>query len=254
MSIRTVEDIIDDVKYLAGVDTLTNARAIKFINYGLDRYSSIALTSSGRWKFDATTHVDEDDDRTFPIATATLQAGEESIPLETTFLTINQVQILNDGKWQVLSPVDTRDQKYEVLRTTYDASGTPYKYDYDAHSLFIYPSSDTSRTIRVLYSRAVPHVTAIADYLGIIDIHEEYIVDYVCDKVSLRTVDSSKVSFQEKIMKWEGADGVSGGVLRDWFSKRDQDTPKRLKALIPANFMGSSRGKGRRGGRSGFIS
>lgn len=251
---RPVSQIIDDIKYIAGADTLTNARAFSLINYGLDRYSNIAILSSGRWKFDASTHQDQDGNPTLPIATATLNAGEESIPLNTTFLTINQVQVYIDGKWQVLTPSDTRDNKQEVQGTTYAVNGKPMKYDYDAHNLFVYPRAETSTPIKILYSRATPHITQVTDTLGIPSIHEQYIVDFVCYRIGIRTVDGSKTDLRAEIQKWEGVDGVSGGIIRDWYSKRDQDTPRRLKGMTPSVFMITSRGKGRRGGRSGFIS
>lgn len=253
---RTVEELIDDLKYVTGQDSLTNARAIKLLNYAKDNYSYIALTASGRWKFDDSTHVNADGDPTYPRATATLQSNEESIPLETGFLAINQVQIFLNGKWQVLHPTDVRDVKDEVLGTVYEANGTPYKYDYDAHSLFIYPRPATSTPIKVLYSRAGKHFVEsdLTQQSGIPSIHEEYLVMHAGSKLSFRTSDSAKVDFRNELAKWEGPDGISGGMIRDWYSKRDQDTPRRFKGMTPSAFMGSSRGHGRKGGRSGFIS
>lgn len=253
---RTLEELIDDLKYVTGQDSLTNARAVKLLNYAKDNYSYIALTASGRWKFDDSTHVNSDGEPTYPRATAILQPNEESIPLETGFLAINQVQIEVDGKSIVLPPVDVRDVKDEVLGTVYSANGTPYRYDYDAHSLFIYPRPATSTPIKILYSRAGKHFTTsdLTQQSGIPSIHDEYLVMHAGNKVSFRTVDGAKVDFRNELAKWEGVDGMSGGIIRDWYSKRDQDTPRRLKGMTPSAFRGSSRGHGRHNGRSGFIS
>lgn len=250
---RTVEEIIDDLKFVTGQDSLSNARAIKLLNYAKDNYSYIAITASGRWKFDDYTHVNDSDEPTFPRATATLEENEESIPLETSFLAIEQVQIYYNGKWEVLDPVDVRDTKELVLSTTYAANGVPFKYDYDSHSLFIYPRPATGTQIRVLYSRAGKHFTAgsLGAYTGIPSIHDEYLVIHSANKLSFRTADSSKVDYRNELIKWEG-NGVSGGIIRDFYSKRDQDTPRRLKGMTPSVFTGSSRGKGRRTGSSGL--
>jgi hypothetical protein len=254
--IRTIEDLIDDLKFVTGQDSLTNARAVKLFNYAKDNYSYIALTASGRWKFDDYTHENEDGDPTSPIASSTLQPNEESLPLETTFLALNQVQIFVNGQWEVLQPIDTRDRKDNVLSSIYKTNGKPQFYDYDAHSIYFYPKSDSSIPVRVLYSRAGKHFDSVdlTQQTGIPSIHDEYLVMYAGDKLSFRTVDGARVDFKNELFKWEG-DGVSGGKIRDFYSKRDQDTPRRLKGMTPPVFTGSARGKGRRGsnGISGRI-
>lgn len=242
MTPRTLEDIIDDLKYLSGQDTLTNARAVKLFNYAKDNYSYLALTASGRWKFDDYTHTNDSGDTTNPRATATLESNEESVPLETNFLTIDQVQIYLDGEWKVLSPVDTRDRKDNVLSSVYKTNGKPMFYDYDAHNLYIYPKSNVSTQIRILYQRAGKHFTEsnLTQNTGIPAIHDEYLIIYAGDKLSFRTVDGARIDFRNELIKWEG-NGVVGGKIRDFYSKRDQDTPRKLKGLTPKTFMGSAR-------------
>lgn len=223
----TKQGLVEHLKFITGQDSLSANDATRLLNMALDDYSYIALTSSGRWKFDDLTHVNEDGDETFPIATATLNADEESVPLETDLLMINQVQIQIDGKWQVLEPVDTRDSKHEVLSTTYSVNGKPIKYDYDAHSLFFYPKSDTARSVRVLYSRPSPYfsVTDTGAPIGIPRIHHEYLVLHAANRLNLRTNDSNSVKIKQELLEFEQK-------IRDFYSKRDQDTPRRLKAKI----------------------
>jgi hypothetical protein len=240
---RTITQLIYDLKFITGQDSLSDADAIRLFNYAKDRYSGIAIEASGRWKFHDTTHEDADGDNTYPIATATLNANEESIPLESDFLMINQVQIYEDGKYRVVHPIDTRDSKDNVLGATYATNGTPEYYDYDAHSLFIYPRSNTARTIKVLYSKAGKHFTTseLNAYSGIPSVHDEYLVVYAGHKLGFKLSDTARVDFRNELAKWEGADGLSGGIIRNFYSKRDQDTPRRLKAKIAPTFMGSAR-------------
>lgn len=253
MTPRTIEELIDDLKFVTGQDSLTNARAVKLFNYAKDNYSYIALTASGRWKFDDYTHENTDGDPTNPIASTTLQADEESIPLETKYLTLNQVQIYENGEWKVLTPIDTRDRKDNVLSSIYKTNGVPTFYDYDAHNLYFYPKSNASRQVKVLYQRAGKHFSAseLSQQTGIPSIHDEYLVMYAGDKLSFRTADGARVDFRNELVKWEG-DGITGGKIRDFYSKRDQDTPRRLKGMTPTAFTGSARGRGRRSGGSGI--
>lgn len=242
---RTLRELIDDIKFITGQDSLTDAEVVKLLNYAKDSYFQIAITSSGRWKVDDTTHVNESAEKTFPIATATLDNNEEYIPLDTTILAINQITITENGKKQVLQPIDSMDFKNSSLSTEFSVNGTPKYYDYDAHSIFFYPRSNQQRTVEVSYSRTGNRFTAsdTTQLSGIPSIHDEYLVLYVSHKLSFRTVDTSKVDLRNEMVKWEGSDGVSGGIIRNWYSKRDQDTPRVLKTKIPNVFMKTSRGR-----------
>lgn len=233
---NTIQDLITHLKFISGQDSLRDADAVRLFNFAADDYSYIALTSSGRWKMDATTHKNSDGNKTYPITTATLEAGEESIPLETDFLMINQVLVDQNGKDVVLAPIDTRDSKDHALRTVYNTAGVPKKYDYNAHSLFIYPASDKNRTIKVAYSRAIPHFSTddLTVNIGIPRIHEEYLVLHATHRLGLRTNDPNRVQVRNELAESEAR-------VRDFFSKRDQDTPRRLKGIIGSEFMRSSR-------------
>ena len=234
----TKQGLYQHLKFITGQDSLGIEDATRLFNFAADRYSYLALTSSGRWNFDDTNHVDGDGDKTFNIATATLNSGETAIPLETSFLTINQVSVVNDnGKKVVLRPIDTRDDKSDVLRETYSVAGTPEKYDYNAHSLFIYPASGTSRTIEVQYGRAMKHFSTSDTSVspGIPSIHYEYLVLYAAEQLSTRTQDNAYTQFRDARMRMEAE-------IRDWYSRRDQDSPRRLKPLMP-NIGGSRRGR-----------
>jgi hypothetical protein len=223
----TLQGLVEHLKFISGQDSLHINDATRLLNFAIDDYSHIALTSSGKWKFDDFTNTDN------PVATATLNAEEEHIPLETEFLMLNQVQILIDGKYQVLTPIDPRDNKENVLGTVYETSGKPIYYDYDAHNLYLYPKSDTTRTVKVLFSRAANYfdVTDTTAEIGIPRIHHEYLALKAAQKLGFRINDSTKTDIERELSRWEGVDG-QGGKIRDFYSKRDQDTPRRLKAKI----------------------
>lgn len=236
----TLTTLNNQLKFISGQDSLSDTDALRLFNFAKEDYSHIALTSSGRWKFDATNHLDDDLDATYPRATATLGAGEESIPLETNQIMINQVNVTVNGKKHVLAPIDVRDSKNEALSARYATNGEPKYYDYDAQGLFIYPKSDTARTIEVLYSRAVADYEALSEDSGIIPGHEEYLVYKAAQKLGIKLSSQDYNRIENELIKWEGQNN-SGGKLREWFSKRDQDTPRRLKGMTPSVFMGSAR-------------
>lgn len=240
----SLQGLVQHLKFISGQDSLSDYDAARLFNFAKDSYSYIALTSSGRWKFDDTTHEDSDSDKTYSIATATLNSGENSLPLATNFLMINQVQIEDStGSFKVLHPIDVRDDKNNVLRTTYSAQGEPEYYDKDAHAIFFYPASSSSRTVKIMYSRAAKHfsVTDTTVDIGIPSIHNEYLVLHAARNLTFRTNDKAYAKIEKELQKWEGVDGVSGGKIRDYYSKRDQDTPRRMKGKIPGAFTGSSR-------------
>lgn len=231
------QGLYEHLKFITGQDSLTIEDATRLFNFAADRYSYLALTSSGRWKFDDTNHVDESLDPTFPIATATLNAGETSIPLATNFLTIERVTVTEDGKKQVLQPIDLRDNKTQDLSTVYAGQGLPRYYDYNAQALFVYPASNTSRTIEVQYGRAMKHfdVTDTNVSPGIPSIHYEYLTLYAAEQLAMRTQDNAYTQFRDGRMRMEME-------IRDWYSKRDQDTPRQLKPKVP-QVGGTRRGR-----------
>lgn len=234
---QNLQGLYQHLKFISGQDSLSIQDATRLFNFATDRYSYLALTSSGRWKFHDTNHVDGDLDKTYPIATATLNAGENSIPLETYFLTIEQVTITDGGKKKVLRPVDIRDDKYNDLRTVYGEQGIPETYDYNAHSLFVYPSSNSSRTIEVQYGRAMKHfsITDTDVVPGIPSIHHEYLTLYSTEQLMMRTNDSTYSAVRDARMRMEME-------IKDWYSKRDQDTPRQLKPKVP-QVGGTRRGR-----------
>jgi hypothetical protein len=217
----TLQGLYQDVKFKSGQDSLLFEHFVRMCNFALDDYGYLALTSSGRWKFDDFTHEDSDGDRTLPIATATLTSAEASIPLETDFLMIEKVLV--DGK--ILLPVDQRDFRDISPAELYGSAGTPGRFDYDAHNLFFYPPNDgTSRTVKIHYSRSSPYfdVEETNATIGIPRGHHKYLSLNIRSQLNERTADANETSIERKLL-------IEETRIRDFFSKRDQTTGRSLK-------------------------
>lgn len=209
------------MKFKSGQDSLRFEDFVRLCNFSLDDYGYLALTSSGRWKFDDTTHVDGDGDPTLPIGEATLLASEASIPLETDFLMIEKV--LLDGK--ILIPIDQRDYQSISPLELYGSSGTPGRYDYDAHNLFFYPPNDgSSRAVQIYYSRSSPYfaVEETNATIGIPRGHHKYLSLNIRSQLNERTVDANETAIERKLL-------IEEARIRDFYSKRDQTTGRSLK-------------------------
>lgn len=246
-NISTLQGAIQHLRYITGQDSLSIEDAKRLLNFALDDYTYLAMTSDGTWKFDASTHTNSSGNPTYPIATATLTAGATNIPLSTDFLAINQVLIENNnGRFDVLRPIDTKDNKDNDLRDVYNATGEPQYYDYDAHGLFVYPASDRNRIIKVKHTRAIPYfdITDTTAEIGIPRIHHEYLPLKASLKIGFRLSDSDYSKIKREIVQWEGEEGTSNiGKIRKYYSRRDEDTPNRIKPIIPGVFTGGRRGR-----------
>lgn len=225
MENNTIQTLVDHLKFLSGSDTLTDEQAIRLLNFAVDDYSYIAITSSGRAKFDANTNS------TYPRATTTLSSG--SVEIDNTFLAVNKVKITVNGKKVVLQPLDSRDYKDTDLSAEFSGTGVPKYYDWDANGIFVYPTPDTSYTMEIEYTRAHPRysTSSMTASVGIPSIHEEYLVIHALHKLAVRNVDTTtraemrneKENFEKRI--------------RDFYSKRDQDTVQQLTGSVPSVFM-----------------
>jgi len=225
----TLQGLVQHLKFISGQDSLAIEDATRLLNFAMDEYSYIALTASKRWKFDDQTNTD------FPIATATLNANEASIPLETTFLIVDEVQITDaNGKYVKLTPIEEPNMdREEVLATTYETDGQPIYYDYDSHSLFFYPQASAERTVKVIYRRATEYfdTTDTTATVGIPRIHHEYLPLKASYSLTLRTNDPNSERIKRELVEWEGRED-SGGKIRNFYSKRDNNSTGRLMPKV----------------------
>lgn len=223
------QGLVQDLRFITGQDSLHINDATRLLNFGLNAYSRLAISSGGRWKFHDTRHENSDGDKTLPRATAILASGKYKIPLNTEYLALNQVAILVDGKYKVLDPVDVRDRKGVVMG---QETGVPESYDYDAHSIYFDKVASGSFTIRILFTMAARHfeVSDTDVELGIPTIDTEYIVNKAAFRLALKTNDPNRVALRDEITKQEKE-------IKDFLSVRDEDTPQRIKGKVPSAFM-----------------
>lgn len=232
MITNTLADTIEYIKDLTGLTNLSDAKVIRAINYAADHYTYLALTSSGRWKWDSTNHTD------IARLTTTITSANDKVELEADTVTIQQVEILVDGKYSIVHPIDIRDNQNQPLQSEYSVAGVPSYFDFDGRNLYLFPVSDSSRTLRVTVGRAHPRFSSsdTSVGLGVSPIHEEYIAFYASDRLMIGSNDPSRTAIRNEMT-------VKQEEIRDLFSKRDQDSGRRIKSSIPSVFKHRARGK-----------
>ena len=231
METNTIQTLIDYVKDISGQTNISNAKVVRALNFGVDDYTRLAITSSGRWKFDSPNQSN------IPRITTTIGSSDEKVSLPTDLISIDMVEVLENGKYQVVNPIDRRDSQDTPLSSIYDTAGLTKYYDYDSGFLYLHPQSNTSRTLRITYSRAHPRFSTdnLSQSVGVIPIDEEYIAFYAASRVLIGTKGNARVDVRDELVRMRRD-------IKDLFSKRDQDTVGRLKAKVPSVF--------KRGGRS----
>lgn len=228
---NTLQTLIDEVKELSGQSSASNAKVIRALNRGVDSLSLLSLIASGRMKNDSTKHGD------IPRVTTTVLAGTTKLALETELATIQQMDILVDGIYQRLEPIDRRDNDRTPLDATY-TTGTPKYYDVEAGHAYLYPVPDNTYTVRLTYGR--PHPRYSADDLllstGIEPLHEDYVMMFATDRMMLGTNDPSKASVRNDlvVLRQDVINSLKG---------KDEDRPLRLKPKLHSSFTNSFNNK-----------
>lgn len=214
------QGLYEVVKDLSGQDSLSFKKFVALANLAKDDYSSLVIRNNQRWDLDDSTNLD------FGIADATVNATETHVPLEDEVVSLKEVQWA--GK--VLTPVDISEAKPETLIEKYGATGTPVAYDYIGHSLFFYPVPDTTSTVTVYYSRPYTHfgVTDAGVDLGVIPIHEKYLVYHILDALTDKTNDPFSTKISNKLFAIEQS-------IIEFFGMQDNDTPKRMIPKVESN-------------------
>lgn len=217
----THQGLVEIIKFETGQDSLSNEEVIRAINLALDNYSYLELIGSRRWKPDASTNTD------LPIATTTLNAGETSIALDTSMLTLEEIDLNGD----ILTPIDRSEFKDKTPTQVYGTSGTPQAYDYVAGQLFFYPPLATgTATVTAHFGRAEPYfaTTDTTATIPIPRIHHRYLIADASEQIAFAKNDPDYNKFLNRKMTEEGK-------VLEFFGLRDQDTRKSLRTLIQDN-------------------
>lgn len=210
MALNTQSALITQLKYLSGQDNLSDADAVRLLNYALDDYTHLAINSDGKWQVDDT--EEEDVSR----ATTTLAANENKVSFSSDFLKVSFVEIEDGTDKLRLLPYDLRFEKETTPRT--DNTGRPDRYDYYGGVMYFDRYADKAYTVRVFFSRPFTHLTTenTSQVIGIPSIHCEYLVFHAMHRLALRNSDSSRAQIRQELMELEQR-------VQDFYRRRDED-------------------------------
>lgn len=244
----TLQGLYQHTKYLSGQDNLSIENFTRLLNFAIDDYSSIVLGCDGRWKFEDSTNL------TTPTGYTQVTAGQRAYTLDTNFLHIDRVEVKVEGVWRVLEPIDQSDYKDTSLEATFATAGTPTHYDYDGQQIKLYPATDwtdsgtvdednpaANTSLKVEHSRPANYfdTTDTNATIGIPRVHHQYLALKATKMVFMASNDPSITSINQELVAWEGLETqgrLSGGKIREYFSRRDENTVRRLKPKINSTF------------------
>lgn len=214
----TVSTTIEHIKDLTGQTNLSQAKAIRLIDYALDKYTYLALTADGK------AQVDDSGNDDVNRATATLEAGTNKVQMGADFIMWSFVEIedSNGNKWR-LTPYDQRFT--EETTPSSDNTGRPSRYDSYSGLFYFDKYADQDYTIRAHYSRAFNHVTDVNAQLGIPSIHSEFIAFHAASRIGIGMSDSAFTAIRNELSQMERE-------IVDFYRVRDEDMPQVLQAKV----------------------
>ena len=230
MQENTVQTLIDYVKDLTGLTNASNAKIIRALNFGVDDYTRQRVLSTKRWTIDSTNHGN------INRITATITSSDNKISLPIELLGIRQVEVTdNNGYYQTVEPTDIQEHGGEVLSTTYRTNGMPKYYDVQSNHAYLYPASDTSRTIRITYTRNHPRFTVdnLTQDVGVLPIDDEYVALYAADKLMIGANNPIRAQIRNDLE-------MKKREMKQTFANLDQDTHKRLVSKQGGAFIRNS--------------
>lgn len=226
MNENTLQTIVDTVKDLSGQDNAPLAKIIRGINYGVDDYTRQRILASGRFSPDSTSHGN------IARITTTITSSDSKVSLPVELIAIRQVEVTDDnGKYQIVEPVDIQDYPDTPLETMYPNTGMPQVYDVESEHIYTFPTTDQSRTMRITYQRAHPRFTVsdLTNGVGVLPIDEEYVALYATDYIMIGSSDTARVAVAQKLEQ-------KRREIKDMFGRRDQDRARKLRNVAFAAF------------------
>lgn len=219
---NNVQTLIDYVKDLSGLTNATNAKIIRALNFGVDNLSIIKQLAGGRNNPDSANHTDlprttvTTSATTLTLSGGDLDAGE--------LLTLKRLEILVDGSFKPLQPIDALDAGYEYQE---NRTGQPTHFDPEGQIVRLYPAPDASYTYRMSYGRVHPRYSAdnLTQATGLLPGEEEYVALYASDRLMIGSNDPSRAQIRNEMT-------VKAQEVRDLESKKDQTRPIKLPMRI----------------------
>lgn len=201
----------------------------RYLNNGLNRFTTKVLNSDTRWQFDDTNRTD------FPIGTTDMSDNVNNYELDVSHLKILAVEVKNSaGQWVTLEPIDITDMKLSGSISGFESTkGMPRFYDKLGTSIKLYPAPSSTETtlsggLKVHYQREPSYFTYTDTnkVVGIPSIFHKNIVTYACHEYAIDNLMTDKYKlFENQIMKEELE-------VEEWYSKRDKDDKPRLTRKI----------------------
>lgn len=219
---NNVQTLIRIAKKLSGQTNATNSDVVDYLNLGCDSLSIIKQLAGGRNNPDSSNHID------LPRTTVTTSATTLTLSGGTVdngeLLTLKRLEILKDGSYVPLTPLDALDAGYEYFE---NRTGEPTHFDPEGQIIRLYPTPDASYSYRMSYGRVHPRYSAanLTQATGLLPGEEEYVLLYAADRLMIGSNDPSRTQIRNELT-------VKAQEVRDLESKRDQTRPIKLPMRI----------------------
>ena len=214
------QGIVQDALFTIFANSADNAQyPIGDITRAANRWYDLTvdkiLQADGRWQWDDSNATD------LPIATTTLISGQQDYGINTAFIRITRVEIIDaSGQSRLIQPIDQEDVYNQSLTSYLSTGGTPIYYDKIANSVFLYPAPNYGAVngLKIYYERNANYfvttdttkVPGIASpFHRILSLGAAY--DYMLAR-NLPQKESVKKNLDELIE-----------AMQDFYSRRDRD-------------------------------
>lgn len=217
---NNVQTLVDYVKDISGQTNASTAKIVRMLNFGVDHLSILGLLSGSKVNPDYSNHTD--------ISRAVVTTNNATLDVyggdiaQDQSVTFRVIEVLINGLYKKLIPIDERDEEYEYLQ---NSSARPTHYDITGQIIRPLPVPDATYTYRLTYGRVHPRFTTdnLTQPTGLLPLQEEYVGLYAADRIMIGASDSARTAVRNELT-------VMQTELKNLFALRDQATPRRLKA------------------------
>lgn len=195
------------------------------VNLAFDDYLTLAIQTSGKWKFDDSNHTD------FPEITTDLVANQREYTFTTDeqgnlILDIYKAYVLTDGKYKEIKAIDPDSET--VAQTNYDGlntTGTPTEYDKKANAILLnlVPPANVTDGLKVSINREASYFTYTdtTKKPGVPGLHHKWFYLRPAMEYARRHTLTSYPRIEAEFMKVERE-------IKEYFDRRAKDEPQRL--------------------------